>query len=65
MPRRKLRESLTARIFGITAAMLLAAGAVTFALIAWATPLTYTAVVTDEFAKGGRPPGRPALPGEF
>ena len=51
MPRRKLRESLTARIFGITAAMLLAAGAVTFALIAWATPLTYTAVVTDDLQR--------------
>ena len=34
----KLAESLTARIFLITALILLCAGAVTFGLIAWATP---------------------------
>ena len=41
-------ESLTARIFLITAGILLFAGAVTFGFIAWATPSTYTAVVNDD-----------------
>ena len=45
---RKLSESLTARVFLITLLILLFAGAVTFGLIAWATPSTYTAVVTDD-----------------
>ena len=45
---RKLSESLTARVFFITLLILLSAGAVTFGLIAWATPSTYTAVVTDD-----------------
>ena len=45
---RKLSESLTARVFLITLLILLSAGAVTFGLIAWATPSTYTAVVTDD-----------------
>ncbi len=35
-------------MFLITLLILLAAGAVTFGLIAWATPSTYTAVVTDD-----------------
>lgn len=48
MLRRKLRESLTVRIFLITCGILLSAAAVTFGLIAWATPITYTAVVTDD-----------------
>ena len=48
MLRRKLTESLTARIFLMTLLLLLGAGAVTFGLIAWATPSTYTAVVTDD-----------------
>ena len=48
MLRKKLAESLTARIFLITACILLCAGGVTFGLIAWATPSTYTAVVTDD-----------------
>ena len=48
MPRKKLSESLTARIFLITAGILLFAGTVTFGLIAWATPSTYTAVVNDD-----------------
>ena len=51
MPRRKLTESLTARIFLLTLLILLGAGAVTFGLIAWATPLTYTAVVNDDLAR--------------
>ena len=46
--RRKMAESLTVRIFLITFLILLSAGAVTFGLIAWATPSTYTAVVTDD-----------------
>lgn len=46
--RKKLGESLTARIFLITFVILLCSGAVTFGLIAWATPSTYTSVVNDE-----------------
>ena len=48
MPRKKIAESLTARIFLITAGILLFAGAITFGFIAWATPSTYTAVVNDD-----------------
>ena len=51
MLRRKLSESLTARIFLLTALILLGAGAITFGLIAWATPSTYTAVVNDDLAR--------------
>lgn len=47
MSRRELRESLTARIFVLTLAILLAASGVTFGLIAWATPMTYVSVMTD------------------
>ncbi len=46
--RRKLHESLTVRIFLITLLILLGAGAITFALIAWATPITYTAAASDD-----------------
>ena len=48
MLRKKIAESLTARIFLITAGVLLAAGAITFSFIAWASPSTYTAVVNDD-----------------
>ena len=48
MWQKKLSESLTARVFLITLLILLSAGAVTFGLIAWATPSTYTAVVTGD-----------------
>ena len=48
MLRKRITESLTARIFLITAGVLLAAGAVTFSFIAWASPSTYTAVVNDD-----------------
>ena len=48
MPGKRIAESLTARIFLITAGILLFAGAVTFGFIAWATPSTYTAVVNDD-----------------
>ena len=51
MLRRKLTESLTARVFLLTAAMLLLAGAITFGLIAWATPITYTALVNYDLAQ--------------
>lgn len=44
MLRKRIAESLTARIFLITAGVLLAAGAITFSFIAWASPSTYTAV---------------------
>ena len=50
MLRKKLSESLTARIFLITSGILLFAGAITFGMIAWATPSTYTAVVNDDLA---------------
>jgi two-component system sensor histidine kinase VanS len=46
--RKKLSESLTARIFLITSFILLCAGAVTFALIAFATPSMYTSVVNSD-----------------
>ncbi len=48
MLRRKIRESLTARIFLLTFAILFAASAITFSLIAWATPITYTSVVSRQ-----------------
>ena len=47
MLRKKIRESLTARIFLMTFALLLGAGAITFGCIAWATPITYTAVISS------------------
>ena len=48
MLRRKLAESLTVRIFLMTTLILLCAGGITFGLIAWATPSTYTAVINDD-----------------
>lgn len=51
MLRKKFTESLTARIFLITFLLLLCAGAVTFGLIAWATPSMYTSVVNDDLQK--------------
>ena len=47
MLRKRIAESLTARIFLVTFGILLFAGAVTFSFIAWATPSTYTAVIND------------------
>lgn len=51
MLRKKPAESLTVRIFLLTSFILLCAGAVTFGLIAWATPSTYTSVVNDDLQK--------------
>ncbi len=51
MLRKKISERLTARIFLLTALILLCAGATTFGLIAWATPSTYTAVVNDDLTR--------------
>lgn len=51
MLRKKLSESLTARIFLITSVILLCAGAVTFALIALATPSMYTSVVNTDLQR--------------
>lgn len=48
MLRKKLSESLSIRIFLITSFILLCAGAVTFALIAFATPSMYTSVVNSD-----------------
>ena len=48
---RKLAENLTARVFFITLLILLGAVAVTFGLVSWATPVTYTAVVNDDLAR--------------
>lgn len=48
MLQKRLREHLSARMFLLTFLILLLAGAVTFGLIAWATPRTYTAVANDD-----------------
>ena len=48
MLRKRIAESLTARIFVITVGILLSAGAITFSFIAWVSPSTYTAVVNDD-----------------
>lgn len=47
MLQKKIRESLTIRIFLITVLILLGAGTITFGLIAWATPSTYTTMLND------------------
>lgn len=47
MPRRRFKSSLTARVFCLTALILLAASAVTYGLISLAAPLSYTAAATD------------------
>lgn len=51
MLRRSIRKSLTVRIFVITVLVLLGAGTITFGLIAWATPKSYTAVLNDDLTK--------------
>ena len=51
MRQKKISESLTVRIFLMTVFILLCAGGITFGLIAWATPSTYTSVVNDELAR--------------
>lgn len=51
MLQKKLGESLTARIFLITVVILLFAGAVTFGLIAFATPVTYTSVINEDLTR--------------
>lgn len=43
-----IRSSLTLRIFAITSLLLIAASAVTYALIARLTPISYTALLADE-----------------
>ena len=48
MLRKRICNSLSARVFLATALVLLLAGAITFGLIAWATPSTYTAVLNDD-----------------
>ena len=50
VPRKKVSERLTVRVFLITASLLLFAGAITFGFIAWAAPSTYTAVMNDDLA---------------
>ena len=45
---KRLAESLTVRVFLITVLILFGAGAVTFGLIAWATPITYPAAASDD-----------------
>lgn len=47
MFRKSIREHLAARIFLLTFVLLLGAGVLTFAFIAWAAPITYTAVVSE------------------
>ena len=51
MPRKKPSESLTFRIFLMTAAILFCSCAVTFGLIAWATPSVYTAMANDDLQR--------------
>ena len=51
MLRKKVAERLTVRIFLITLLLLLCAGAITFGLIAWATPSTYTTVVNNDLTR--------------
>ena len=51
MLRRKISESLTARICLITVWVLLGAGGVTFGLVALAAPVTYTAVINDDLTR--------------
>lgn len=50
MRQKKISESLTIRVFLITAFLLLFAGAITFGFIAWVAPSTYTAVMNDDLA---------------
>lgn len=51
MLRKKIRKSLTARIFLITVLVLLGAGTITFGLIAWATPSSYRAVIDADLTR--------------
>ena len=44
----KVRGSLTVRIFLITALILAATCGVTYGFLAWATPISYFSVVSDE-----------------
>ncbi len=46
-----IRSSLTLRIFAITSLLLIAASAVTYALIARLTPISYTALLADELER--------------
>ncbi|MCR5249474.1 MAG: HAMP domain-containing histidine kinase [Lachnospiraceae bacterium] len=48
MLQKRMRKSLTAKIFIITTLILLAGGIVTFALLAIVTPDTYSVVINDE-----------------
>lgn len=54
MLRRKIEGSLTLRIFCITALMLLAASAVTYGIIALATPYTYVTILSDQLMEKSR-----------
>ena len=49
MLRNKIKGSLTIRIFLITCLILLASSAVTYGIVALATPITYTSIVTSHF----------------
>ena len=46
----RIRKSLTVRIFFITTLILLAAGIVTFGLLALVTPDSYSVVINDEMS---------------
>lgn len=48
MPRKKFRESFAARMFFLMFFLLTGAGAVTFGLIAWATPSAYLTVISQD-----------------
>lgn len=47
---KRFRISLTARIFLTTSALMMAACAITYAAIAYLTPITYTSILEDELA---------------
>ena len=50
---KRLSRSLTTRIFLITSALLLAACGVTYAAIAYLTPISYTSLLEDELRRAG------------
>lgn len=54
MLRKRIKGSLTLRIFLITCLILLAASGMTFGITAWATPITYSSIVTTEFEDRSR-----------
>ena len=48
MPQKKLNESFAVRMFILMFCLMIGAGAVTFFLIAWATPSAYLTVISQD-----------------